>query len=128
MTEIKQKIAGAQYDFLRNNADLWDCIYLVVSGSYGYDTNNDASDIDLRDVLIEHLYGLQSYEQLEDHPTDTVIYGVRKFVSLCIAANPNALELLGVDEDCIVLMTGAGHVLRENTSLFLSQIATLKSS
>ena len=126
MNEIKQKIAGAQYDFLRNNADLRSCIYLVVSGSYGYGTNNDTSDIDLRGVLIEqpkYLYGLQGYEQFEDQPTDTVIYGLRKFVSLCVAANPNALELLGVDEDCIVLITGTGRALRENANLFLSQRA-----
>ena len=124
MDEIKTKIAGAEYDFLRSNADLKDCIYLVVSGSYGYGTNIDTSDIDLRGVLIEQpkfLYGLRNYEQFEDHPTDTVIYGLRKFASLCTAANPNALELLGVDESCIALMTETGRMLKENASLFLSK-------
>lgn len=124
MNDIKSKISGSDYDFLRQNPDLRNCIYLTLSGSYGYGTNISTSDIDLRGVLVEqprYLYGLQSYEQFEDLPTDTVIYGLKKYLSLCVAANPNALELLGTDESCIVLQTDAGRLLRENAHLFLSQ-------
>jgi len=77
----------------------------------------------LRGVLIEPkkcLYGLQAFEQYEDLPSDTVIYGLKKFISLLSKANPNTIELLGVDEECIVKMTARGKMLRENAELFLS--------
>lgn len=122
--DFKAKLAGTEYDFLRENPDLKNCIYLTVSGSHGYGTNIDTSDIDLRGVLVEpakYLYGLNGFEQFEDIPTDTVIFGLKKYVSLCAAANPNALELLGVDEDTIVLQTEAGKLLRDNSRLFLSK-------
>jgi predicted nucleotidyltransferase len=84
----------------------------------------ESSDIDLRGVLVEpakYLYGLNGFEQFEDIPTDTVIFGLKKFASLCAAANPNALELLGVEESSVVVQTEAGKLLRENAGLFLSK-------
>jgi len=113
-----------KYSFLHSNPDLQDIIYLVLSGSHGYGTNNENSDIDLRGVLIEgpkYLYGLKNFEQFEDIPSDTVIYGLKKFVHLCMNANPNALELLGVEDDCIVMMSKEGKLLRDNAHLFLSK-------
>ncbi|MCL2527078.1 MAG: nucleotidyltransferase domain-containing protein [Defluviitaleaceae bacterium] len=110
--------------FLKNHPDLQNIIYLVLSGSHGYGTNNENSDIDLRGVLIEgpkYLYGLENFEQFEDLPSDTVIYGLKKFVRLCCNANPNALELLGVEDDCIVQMSEKGKILRQNAGLFLSK-------
>ncbi|WP_278286693.1 nucleotidyltransferase domain-containing protein [Clostridium sp. Maddingley MBC34-26] len=52
-------------------------MYLTLSGSIGYGTNLDSSDIDLRGITIErkeNMYGFQSFEQFEDTVTDTVIY------------------------------------------------------
>jgi predicted nucleotidyltransferase len=46
---------------------------------------------------------------------------LKKFVRLCADANPNALELLGTDEDCIVKITKKGRLLRHNAGLFLSR-------
>ena len=113
-----------EYNFLKTNPDLQNVIYLVLSGSHGYGTNNEYSDADLRGVLLEdrkYLLGLTGFDQFEDLPTDTVIYGLKKFVQLCANANPNAIELLGVDEDCIVMITENGKRLRENANLFLSR-------
>ena len=113
-----------EYDFVKTNPDLNEIIYLVLSGSHGYGTNNENSDIDLRGVLIEdrkYIYGLKSFEQFEDLPSDTVIYGLKKFVRLCADANPNALELLGVNDNCIVIMNDKGEVLRDSVHLFLSK-------
>ncbi|GHU76497.1 nucleotidyltransferase [Clostridia bacterium] len=115
---------GIEYVFFRNNPDLKNIVHLVVSGSRGYGTDNSDSDIDLRGFLVEdkrYLLGTGRFEQFEDIPTDTVIYGVKKFFSLCAAANPNALELLGADEDCIVVMSEAGRKVRENADMFLSK-------
>ena len=117
-------LKNAEYRFIHTNPDLQNIIYLTLSGSRGYGTNNENSDTDLRGVLIEdrkYLFGLKTFEQFEDLPTDTVIYGLKKYVRLCADANPNALELLGTNEDCIVLMSDKGKLLRDNASLFLSQ-------
>jgi predicted nucleotidyltransferase len=115
---------SSEYNFLRNNPDLKNIAYLVVSGSHGYGTSKEGSDIDLRGFLVEekrYLLGIESFEQFEDIPTDTVIYGLKKFIHLCQAANPNALELLGADEKCVVIMNDVGRKIRENANIFLSK-------
>ena len=112
-----------EYGFFKTNPDLNQIIYLVKSGSHAYGTATPGSDIDLRGTLIEpkqYLLGLQSLEQFEDFPTDTVIYGFRKFMSLLVKSNPNAIELLGVDENCIVINTRQGELLRSSSGIFLS--------
>ena len=120
----KSVLSKEEYNFLEANPDLKNIAYLVVSGSRGYGTDNEGSDIDLRGFLVEdkkYLLGCGSFEQFENVPTDTVIYGMKKFFSLCRAANPNALELLGADEDCIVIMNETGRKVHENAGLFLSR-------
>ncbi len=117
-------LTKAEYSFIHQNPDLHNIIYLTVSGSRGYGTNIENSDTDLRGVLIEdrkYLFGLNKFEQFEDLPTDTVIYGLKKYVRLCSDANPNALELLGTSQECIVLMSDKGKLLRSNANLFLSK-------
>ncbi len=126
MEKIFEKINSEQYDFLRNDERLNNISYLVLSGSYGYGTNNENSDIDLRGTLIEnkkYLYGLESFEQFENLETDTVIYSLKKFVKLCSQCNPNAIELLGVDDDCVVKMDSIGKYMRENQEMVLSKKA-----
>ena len=113
-----------EYGFLKTNPDLENVIYLVVSGSHAYGTHNENSDIDLRGVTIErsnHIYGLDIFEQFEDRDSDTVIYGLKKFANLLAKANPNTIELLGVENDCIAYISDSGHRLRENAELFLSK-------
>lgn len=122
--DIEKLLQNPEYDFLRTNADLSRIIYLTLSGSHGYGTNTEYSDVDLRGVLLEdkrYLFGLQTFEQFEDIPTDTVIYGLKKFVKLCVQANPNVLELLGTDESDIVVMTDRGKQLRDHADLFLTK-------
>ena len=121
---MKNLLEDSRYAFIKGNPDLANIIYLVLSGSHAYGTSRQGSDFDLRGALIEppkYLYGLQTFEQFEDLPTDTVIYGVKKFVGLLTKGNPGALELLGVDEDCIVHITNEGQMLRESAQLFLSK-------
>ena len=116
-------LAKTEYNFITTNPDLRNVIYLVMSGSRAYGTSTSDSDTDLRGVLIEpkhRLLGLEPFEQFEDLQTDTVIYGLKKFATLLAKANPNTIELLGVDEDCIVVMTKQGELLRNNSGLFLS--------
>lgn len=124
MLDSKKIIEAPAYNFLRDEPDLHNTLYLTLSGSRAYGTNKADSDVDIRGVMLEPnraIYGLGTFEQFEDRTTDTVIYGLKKFVSLCVNANPNALELLGTREECIVLMTPFGRLLRENAGLFLSR-------
>jgi predicted nucleotidyltransferase len=119
-------ISNESYRFLKTNPDLSDIIYLTLSGSHAYGTSLPNSDIDLRGVLIEqpkYIYGLQTFEQFEDLPTDTVIFGLKKFIKLCTNSNPNALELLGTDQSSIIKITEKGELLRNNSGLFLSKMA-----
>jgi len=121
---MEQLLEKDGYSFLKTNPDLKKLIFLVVSGSRAYGTNNEHSDLDLRGVAIEgknHLFGLDTFEQFEDRATDTVIYGLKKFVGLLAKANPNAMELLGVEKECIVFANDLGWLLRNNAELFLSR-------
>ena len=86
MSEItKDFLNRKEYEFLRLDENLGENImYLTLSGSIGYGTNLEHSDIDLRGVAMERkesIYGFQNFEQMEDRETDTVIYGLKKYVS-----------------------------------------------
>ncbi|WP_160679511.1 nucleotidyltransferase domain-containing protein [Clostridium sp. C8-1-8] len=123
--KIIKKLNSSAYDFLRDDLKLKNnIIYLVVSGSYGYGTNGENSDIDLRGFLIEDeevLFKLGSFEQYEDRTSDTVIYGLKKYINLALSANPHALELLGIEDECIYMMNSYGKMIRDNSNLFLSK-------
>ena len=126
MSKVTNDILNKEeYKFINSNENLADnIIYLTLSGSIGYGTNLDHSDIDLRGVTIErkeNIYGFQNFEQFEDTKTDTVIYGLKKFVSLALKGNPNILELLGTKDEHIIYMNKYGETLRKNKELFLSK-------
>ncbi|SEG12116.1 Predicted nucleotidyltransferase [Eubacterium ruminantium] len=65
----------SQYDFLRNNKRLGRRIILLgVTGSYGYGTDREGSDVDFRGITLElpsDLIGFSEFEQFEDRETDT---------------------------------------------------------
>ncbi|WP_297430292.1 nucleotidyltransferase domain-containing protein [Clostridium sp.] len=121
----KEILNKEEYKFIHSNKNLGEnIIYLTLSGSIGYGTNLDTSDIDLRGITIErkeNMYGFQNFEQFEDTETDTVIYGLKKFVSLALKGNPNILELLGTKDEHIIYMNKYGDALRKNRELFLSK-------
>ena len=117
----------SEYAFLRTHPRLGSRIMLLgVSGSYGYGTNREGSDIDLRGVALNlpsDLIGLTSYDQYEDAGTDTVIYSFNKLVSLLLNCNPNTIEILGLDDDQYVIKSAAGQELLDHHQLFLSKRA-----
>lgn len=126
MNKVTKEILNKEeYRFIHSNENLGEnIIYLTLSGSIGYGTNLDTSDIDLRGITIErkeNMYGFQSFEQFQDTETDTVIYGLKKFVSLALKGNPNILELLGTKDEHIIYMNKYGEALRKNRDLFLSK-------
>lgn len=124
---LKSLLTNPEYAFLCTHPRLGGRIMLLgVSGSYGYGTNRDGSDIDLRGVTLNlpsDLLGLTVFEQYEDAATDTVIYSFNKLVSLLLNCNPNTIEILGLDEDQYLIKTALGQELLDNRHLFLSKRA-----
>ena len=120
-------LTTTEYDFLRTNPRLGSRIMLLgVSGSHGYGTNREGSDIDFRGVTLNlpsDLIGLTTFDQYEDAGTDTVIYSFNKLVSLLLNCNPNTIEILGLDEDQYVIKTTVGQELLDHRQLFLSKRA-----
>jgi predicted nucleotidyltransferase len=124
---IKDKLNSSEYEFLRTDPHLGrNILILTLAGSIAYGTNVDTSDIDVRGVTIEmkqDIMGLSSFEQFEDRTTDTVIYGLKKFITLCLNSNPNVLEILGTRPEHLLVITKEGQLLRDNVDLFLSKKA-----
>lgn len=124
---IKDKLNSSEYEFLRTDPHLGsNILILTTAGSIAYGTNVDTSDIDIRGVTLEtkqDIMGLSSFEQFEDRATDTVIYGLKKFINLCLNSNPNVLEILGTRPEHLLVITKEGQLLRDNVDLFLSKKA-----
>lgn len=125
--EFHELLGTKEYDFLRKEPRLGSRIMLLgISGSYGYGTNREGSDVDFRGVTLNlpsDLIGLTTFEQFEDRATDTVIYSFNKLISLLINCNPNTIELLGLDDDQYYIKSELGQKLLDNRKLFLSKRA-----
>jgi predicted nucleotidyltransferase len=125
-------------------------IFLTLAGSQAHGTARDGSDVDLRGVCIAplsvRLSLFRTFEQYEGalpdalaatvlprvqaHPTalralavktECVIFDVAKFVGLCAAANPNALEILFADERDWLFETPAWRRLHDERHGFLTK-------
>ena len=125
--DFKALLQTPEYDFLRSEPRLGKRIMLLgLSGSYGYGTNREGSDIDLRGVTLNlpsDLLGLTSFEQYEDAHTDTVIYSFNKLVGLLLNCNPNTIEILGLDDEQYLIRSDLGQELLDKKGLFLSKRA-----
>ena len=125
--EIKKKVAGPDYDFLRNNEHLGSNIILLgLGGSYAYSTNVATSDLDVRGCALnkkEELLTNQNFEQFINEETDTTIYGFNKLIALLTSVNPNTCELLGLKPEHYLHIHPIGHELLDNTHMFLSKRA-----
>ena len=103
-------------------------IYYARHGSHAYGTNIATSDEDFRGVAVapkSHVIGFaHTFEQQETKgPEDSVIFDLRKFMSLAAECNPNIIEVLFVDDSDVLECTKAGRLLLDNRELFLSKKA-----
>lgn len=125
-------------------------IFLALAGSQAHGTARDGSDVDVRGVCIAPLaFRLSLFHQFEQfegalpptlaelvaariqsHPTaaraldvkiECVVFDLAKFVGLCAAANPNALEILFGDERDWLFATEAWRRLHDERQHFLTQ-------
>ena len=126
-SDFMKILEGTEYSFLRENEHLANKIMLLgLSGSYGYGTNREDSDVDFRGVAMQQpsdILGLTDFEQYVDTGTDTVVYGFNKLVKLLLDCNPNSCEILGLPRDKYMIISPLGEKLLENQSLFLSKRA-----
>jgi predicted nucleotidyltransferase len=125
-------------------------IFVALAGSQAHGTGREGSDVDVRGVFVapvaQRLSLFRSVGQLEGplggsvgaavhgrllahHSasrgvsvrTECVLSDVAKFLSLCAAANPNALEVLFADERDWMYETPAWRRLHRERYRFLSQ-------
>lgn len=120
-------LRSPDYDFLRSDERLGERIMLLgLSGSYGYGTNREGSDVDFRGVTLQlpsDLLGLTEFEQYVDSGTDTVIFGFNKMIRLLMDCNPNCVEVLGLPPEKYMIVSPLGQELLNNRRLFLSKRA-----
>lgn len=124
MIDVLKLIENQEYNFLKENTNLKNIMFLTLGGSHAYGTNVDGSDVDIRGVAlnsISDLIGFSKFEQVTDIQTDTTIYSFNKFITLIINCNPNTIELLGNKD--YYMLTNEGKLLLDNKQLFLSQRA-----
>ena len=125
--DFRELLNTSEYDFLHTDPHLGRRIMLLgLSGSYGYGTNREGSDIDFRGVTLNlpsDILGLTSFEQFEDRKTDTVIYGFNKLIGLLLNCNPNTIEILGLEDDQYLIRSPLGQELLDHKQLFLSKRA-----
>ena len=125
--QIKEMVAGEEYDFLRTNPHLKDCImFLTLGGSYAYGTNIESSDVDVRGCAMNSksdILGLSNFEQVVHTQTDTTIYGFNKLIGLLLNCNPNTIEMLGCKPEHYFYISDVGQMMIDNRKLFLSQKA-----
>jgi predicted nucleotidyltransferase len=125
-------------------------IFLTLAGSQAHGTARQESDVDVRGICIAPLPArvslFKTFEQYEgelplglgerviprinEHPTaaqglgvktECVVYDAAKFLGLCAAANPNALEILFASEADWLLATPAWRRVHDQRTQFLTR-------
>lgn len=116
--------------------------YLTITGSYSYGTNMSLSDCDIagfcippRDYIFSQAAGYidgfdnpprfdewqKHHVEYKDRNYDFKVFSIVKFFKLLSEGNPNSIDILYTDRDCIQLTTSIGEMVRKNRSLFLSK-------
>lgn len=125
--QIKNLVAGPDYDFLRTDPHLGNRImFLTLGGSHAYGTDVPTSDVDIRGVTMNNaseIVGLSNFEQFVETTTDTTVYAFNKLIALILNCNPNTIEMLGCKPEHYIYMTDAGRELIDNRKMFLSKRA-----
>jgi len=99
-------------------------IYETWFGSHAYGTSRPDSDEDFRGIAlapIQYYLGcLQRFEQKEIKEPDRVLWDLKKFCNMALAANPSSFEILYCEDSDVVTMTDTGKLIRDHRDLFLS--------
>lgn len=124
--EIKKKISGEEYDFLRTDKNLGNnIIILTLGGSHAYGMDKEGSDLDVRGIALNSKSDIllgTDFEQVVDVDTDTTMYSFNKMIQLLASSNPNTIEQLGCLPEHYLHLSKIGKELLDNRKMFLSQI------
>lgn len=132
MNEIRDKVDSKEYNFLRTTPGLGNNICLLtLGGSYSYGTNINTpeyqSDLDIRGICLNTMKEILTMscrdKPFENRETDTAIYPLKQMITLLGNANPNVIEILGTQEEHLLMCNSSGRLLRDNANIFLSRKA-----
>lgn len=102
-------------------------ILIGYAGSIAYGTNTPTSDVDIRGIVENteaELLGLAKDRETISVPgEDTILYTLKKALSLFSQCNPNVIEMLGLKQEHYLNITEAGQEILKNKSIFLSNRA-----
>ncbi len=102
-------------------------IFRGIVGSRAYGTATPESDTDLRGVFVvpsaEYVSLTPPPKQVADAKNDRTYYSLLRFCELASEANPTALEMLYLPDDCILKMTSAFKLLRSERGIFIARRA-----
>lgn len=93
-------------------------------GSQAYGTATPQSDFDYKSIYISpesEVIGILKEKEAKRYSPDDQSFSLRHFFRLCIKCVPNVMELLFCEEDCVVMATKEGQLLRQERNLFLSK-------
>lgn len=113
--------------------------YLTIMGSHAYQTNHENSDFDVYGITIppiEYVFpktlmlGFDKFpifnqfegnikEGKKKEHLDWQIYNITKYFSLVFDNNPNMIDSLFTPENCVLIQTDIGKMIRDNRKLFL---------
>lgn len=97
--------------------------YQVLAGSYAYGLAGPTSDADWRGVYqlpTETFLRLRQPDETVELPPDQTYYELRHFFRLCLAGNPNIMELLWLDPRFVVVTSPVMEHLRAMRQHFFS--------
>ena len=123
--DYRKELDKPEYDFLRENKNLGNNLVCIgLGGSHAYGTNVETSDLDIRGVALNNADDLllgRDFEEVVDTKTDTTIYSLKKTFHLLSKCNPNIIEILGLNDDQLLLSSPIWDKVRQNSEIFLSQ-------
>lgn len=99
-------------------------IIKTIVGSRLYGVNNEDSDYDYKGILVlpmRYYTGYHKFEQFEDTSVDSVIYDIKKALSLCCNNNPNMLEIIFAPKEFWVEHDEVWFKIYDNKNIFLSK-------
>jgi len=125
--------------------------YETIMGSFAYGVSSDTSDCDIygfcippKNVIFPHLdgeiegFGTQKkrFHQWQEHHImdesaaggkgkeyDLAIYNIVKYFQLVMGNNPNMIDSLFTEQNCVLQITAVGTMVREERHLFLCKKA-----
>ena len=118
--ELASLLEADEYSFLGS----WDADALWVSGSIAYGLDTEASDVDVRGFKVrsrEEILTGRDFGTRANGGTDTSMHSFDKFLSLLAKANPEALNVLGLPGECVLLRGHALDVILQNADAFVTR-------